>query len=101
MVEIEWTAPAFAQLESLSQALAFEVVRRVEVLGAFPEVGVKIESADPGLQKCRQLIIKRSHRVVYEYDRTESVIYILAVQHCRQRLPTGHDLKRRQSPDEN
>jgi mRNA-degrading endonuclease RelE of RelBE toxin-antitoxin system len=101
MVEIEWTAPAFAQLESLSQALAFEVVRQVEVLGAFPEVGGKIESTDPGLQKCRQLIIKRSHRVVYEYGQAEGVIYILAVQHCRQRLPTGRDLKRRQSPDEN
>lgn len=100
MVEIEWTAPAFAQLESLSQALAFEVVRRVEVLDAFPEAGVKIESADPGLQKYRQLIIKRSHRVVYEYDRAEGVIYILAVQHCRQRLPTGRGLKRRQSPDD-
>lgn len=100
MVEIEWTSPAFAQLKSLSQALAFEVVRHVEVLSAFPEVGVKIESADPDLRKCRQLIIKRSHRVVYEYDRTESVIYILAVQHCRQRLPTGRGLKRRQSPDE-
>ena len=101
MVEIEWTAPAFTQLESLSQALAFEVVRRVDVLNTFPEVGVKIESADSGLQKCRQLIIKRSHRVVYEYDRTQGIIYILAVQHCRQRLPTERDLKRRQSPDEN
>src|SRR5947207_1705557 len=101
MVEIEWAAPAFAQLESLSQSLSFEVVRQVEVLGAFPEVGVKIESADPGLQKYHQLIIKRSHRVVYEYDRTEGVIYTLAVQHCRQRLPTGRDLKRRQSSDEN
>jgi len=64
MVEIEWTAPAFAQLESLSQALAFEVVRRVDALSAFPEVGVKIENADPGLRKCRQLVMKRSHRVV-------------------------------------
>ena len=87
--------PAFAQLESLSQALAFDVVRRVDVLSTFPEVGVRIESADPGLQKCRQMIVKRSHRVVYEYDQAEGVIYTLAVQHCRQRLPSGRDLKRR------
>jgi plasmid stabilization system protein ParE len=98
-VGIEWTAPAFAQLESLPQSLAFEVVRRVDVLSAFPEAGAKVESAEPGLKSCRQLIVKRSHRVVYEYDEAEVTVYILAVQHCRQRLPSGRDLKRRRPPE--
>jgi mRNA-degrading endonuclease RelE of RelBE toxin-antitoxin system len=100
MAEIQWTAPAFVQLETLPQSFAFEVIRRVEVLSAFPESGVKMEGADPGLGKCRQLILNRSYRVVYEYEQNEDVVYILVVQHCRQRLPTGRDLKRRQSDEE-
>lgn len=96
---IEWTAPAFTQLEALSQSLAFEVLRRVDVLGTFPEAGAKVQSADPGLKSCRQLIIKRSHRVVYDYDEAEGSVYILAVQHCRQKLPLGRDLKRRRPPE--
>ena len=99
MVEIEWTAPAFAQLETLPQALAFEVVRRVDVLSAFPEAGARVQSADPGLGSCRQLVVRRSHRVVYEYDEAEGVVYVLAVQHCRQRLPSGRDLKRNRPPE--
>lgn len=96
---IEWTAPAFAQLEALPQSLAFEVVRRVDVLRAFPEAGARVQSADPRLKSCRQLIIRPSHRVIYDYDEAEDAVYILAVQHCRQRLPSGRDLKRRQPPE--
>lgn len=98
-VEIEWTAPAFSQLEALPQSTAFEVVRRVEVLTAFPEAGAKVESADPELKSCRQLLVKRTHRVVYDYDEAGGTVYILAVQHCRQRLPSGRDIKRRQPPE--
>lgn len=101
MADIQWTAPAFAQLEYLPQPAAFEVIRRIGVLGAFPEAGATVESADPKVRKCRQLIINHSFRVVYEYDQTEMVVYILAVQHCRQRLPSARDLKRRQSPGDN
>ena len=85
--KIEWAAPAFAQLETLPQSLAFEVVRRVDVLSAFPEAGASVQSADPGLKSCRQLIVRRSYRVVYDYDEAENFVYILAVQHCR-RLQT-------------
>lgn len=95
---IEWTAPAFAQLEALPQSFAFEVVRQVDVLSAFPEAGAGVQSADPGLKSCRQLIVRRSHRVVYDYDEAEGTVYILAVQHCRRRLPSGRDLKRRRPP---
>ena len=98
-VRIEWAALAFAQLEALPQSLAFEIVRRVDVLSAFPEAGARVQSADPWLKSCRQLIVRRSHRVVYDYDEAEGAVYILAVQHCRQRLPSGRDLKRRQPPE--
>lgn len=100
MTEIIWTSPAFAQVEALPAAVAFEIVRRVDVLEAFPEMGAPVVSEDAGLRKCRQLIVKRIYRVVYEYDETDGKVYIFAVQHCRQRLPAGRDLKRRQAPDE-
>ena len=100
MAHVEWTAPAFAQVESLPEALAFEVVERVDVLAVFPKMGAPIMSKDPGLRRCRQLIVKRAYRVVYEYDEAAGIVYVLAVQRCRQRLPTGRELKRRQSLDE-
>jgi plasmid stabilization system protein ParE len=56
-------------------------------------------SPDPGVESCRQLIVKRSHRVVYDYDEADGAVYILAVQHCRQRLPPGRDIKRRRTPE--
>lgn len=100
MAEIVWTSPAFAQIEALPAAVAFEIVQRVDVLEAFPEMGAPVVSEDVGLRKCRQLIVKRIYRVVYEYDEGDGKVYIFAVQHCRQRLPAGRDLKRRQAPDE-
>ncbi len=100
MAEIVWTSPAFSQVEALPAAVAFEIVRCVDVLEAFPEMGASGISGDAGLRKCRQLIVKRIYRIVYEYDETDGKVYIFAVQHCRQRLPAGRDLKRRQAPDE-
>lgn len=92
MMEIVWTSPAFSQVEALPAAVAFEIVRRVDVLETFPEMGASVISDDAGLRKCRQMIIKRIYRVVYEYDETDGNIYIFAVQHYRQRLPSGRDL---------
>lgn len=95
MASIEWTDPASAQLEALSEKLAFEIVRRVDLLATFPEMGVSVKSQYPSLQTCRQLIVKRSHRVIYEFERATNTVYILAVQHCRQLLPAASELKRR------
>lgn len=100
MIEIVWTTPAFAQLEALLEALAFEIVRRVNVLAAFPEMGVSLRSRYPALQNCRQLIVKKSHRIVYEIAADTETIYILAVQHCRQQLPTTRELRRGLAADE-
>ncbi len=94
MAEIEWTIPAFANLEKLPQMIAFEIVRRVDLLADFPDSGAPLQSESPSLKPCRQLIIKRKYRVVYEFDEFENTIYVLAVQNCRQKLPSARDLKR-------
>jgi mRNA-degrading endonuclease RelE of RelBE toxin-antitoxin system len=98
MVSIEWPDPAFAQLEALPEKLAFEIVRRVDMLATFPEMGISLKSQYPALKNCRQLIVKRSHRVIYEFEQATNTIYILAVQHCRQSLPAASELKRRREP---
>jgi mRNA-degrading endonuclease RelE of RelBE toxin-antitoxin system len=100
MAEIEWTVPAFASLEKLSQAAAFEIVRRVDLLADFPESGVTLQGEFPLLKPCRQLIVRRKIRVVYEFDEFENTIYVLAVQSCRQKLPSARDLKRQTAKDE-
>jgi plasmid stabilization system protein ParE len=75
--------------------LAFEVVERVDVLMSFPESDAPLESVHRALRGCRQLIVGRKHRVVYEYDSDAEEVWVLAVQHCRQRLPSVRELKRR------
>ncbi len=93
MTEIEWTKPAFASLESLPETLAFEIVERVDLLMSFPEIGSPLRSRFRALRNCRQLVINRWYRVIYEYDADAGIIYILAVQHCRQKLPTAGQLR--------
>jgi len=101
MIDIVWTTPSFAQLEALPEALAFDIVGRVDVLAAFPEMGVSLRSRYPVLRNCRQLIVKKSHRIVYEFAADTETIYILAVQHCRQQLPTTRELRRGLESEEN
>ena len=91
--EVEWTDPAFAKLEALPPHLAFDIVRRVDLLAALPEMGLALRSLYPQLQNCRQLIVERSRRVIYEYRQSRRIVYVLDVQHCRQRLPTAAELK--------
>lgn len=94
-VDIEWGTPAFRKLEGLPEALAFEIVRRVDLLKAFPEMGVSLHSRYRQLRNCRQLIINGSYRVIYEFNSAKNLVYVLEVQHCRQKLPTASELKRR------
>ena len=93
--EIEWTEPAFAQLEAMPTHLAFEIIKRIDLLAAFPEMGVSLRSRYPQLKNCRQLIVSKSWRVVYEFDSETGLVYILAVQHCRQKLPTAQEIRRK------
>ncbi|MEK7724935.1 MAG: hypothetical protein AAB336_11330 [Acidobacteriota bacterium] len=96
MIQIEWTSRAFSVLETLPQEFAFEIIRQVDYLPQLPQLGVNLSSRFPSLSGYRQLIIKRKYRVIYDYDEFENRIYILAVQNCRQQLPSTRDLKRKE-----
>ncbi len=100
MIQVEWTSRAFITLEQLSQAVAFDIVRRIDLLPKFPKIGAKYENRFPSLSNYRQLIVKRNYRAIYDFDEFENRIYILAVQNCRQKLPSARDLKRQESNDE-
>ena len=95
--DIEWVQPAFDNLESLPSNLAFEILRRVDLLAAFPEMGVSLAGRYRQLGNCRQIIVSPSYRVIYEFDADAGLVYILAIQHCRQRLPSIAELKFRRS----
>jgi mRNA-degrading endonuclease RelE of RelBE toxin-antitoxin system len=92
---VEWTEPAFEELTSLPEAVAFASVSHVDLLETFPEIGVSLGSSLRGLRGCRQLIVGRHYRVIYEFARDERLVYILAIQHCGQRLLTNRELRRR------
>ncbi|MEP6901816.1 MAG: type II toxin-antitoxin system RelE/ParE family toxin [Actinomycetota bacterium] len=93
MIFIQWTNTAFNELEVLPAELSFQIIRQVDFLAQFPEMGALLESRFPRFKEFRQLIIKRNIRVVYEVDK--ETIFILAVQNCRQKLLPMRDLKRR------
>ena len=94
MIQIEWTTQAFAQLEALPDAIAVEIIRRTDALQAFPEMGVSLRELLQTAWNYRQLSIKRKYRVIYRYDREQALIYIAAIQHCRQQLADYSDLQR-------
>jgi hypothetical protein len=94
MAFIERAQTAFTQIEAIPSSLSFEIIRRVDLLETFPKMGVSLRSRYPQLQNCRQIVIKRAHRVVYKFNTETEVVYILAVQHCRQRLPATSELRR-------
>lgn len=93
--EIVWAVPAFDELDKLPRPTAFEIVARVEALTRFPEMGPPIKSRFPELSSCRELIVRRRYRVVYEFDGALSTVTILAVQRCRQKHPSTRDLRHR------
>lgn len=92
---IEWTNTAFDELTALPRETTFEIIRRVDFLTKFPEMGAPLESRFKKMRGFHQLIIQKNFRVVYEYDENRETVYILAVQNCRQKPPAERDLKRR------
>jgi hypothetical protein len=99
MAEIVWTTPAFLALEALAEDTAFGIIRQTDLLRQFPEMGSLLSSRFRSLQNYRQLVYRRRLRVIYEYDEPENCVYLLLIQGCRQKLPTGRDLKRKQDDD--
>ncbi|MGH9764554.1 MAG: type II toxin-antitoxin system RelE family toxin [Blastocatellia bacterium] len=93
MAVVEWSVPAFDQLEALPTSVAYDIIQRVDLRDSFPELGVKL-NGPPALARCRQLIVERKYRVIYEFDSALNTIWILAVQHCRQKLPRARALNR-------
>ena len=93
MPSVEWSVPAFEQVEDLPLSVAFEIVRRVDLLESFPQLGVKF-AQPPALAGCRQSIVERKYRVIYEFGPGIDTVWILAVQRCKQKLPRARDLDR-------
>ena len=94
MIDIAWSSSAFAILEVLPQQIAFAIVRRVDTLAAFPELGPALSIRSLALGNLRQLLVNRRYRVIYQYDEASAAIRVLAIQTCRQQLPTESELKR-------
>src|SRR5258708_35922241 len=92
---IRWTDQAFRKLERFPEKLAFEIIRKTDLLSNFPEIGPDLGSRFRSLAGLRQLIVNRRWRVVYEFDETRSTVFILGVQSCRQKLPSQSKLRKR------
>lgn len=92
---IQWTGPTFRELEKLPEKTAFKIISRVDLLSNFPELGPDLSSRFDNLRGLRQLIIDRRWRVIYEFDEENSTVWILAIQSCRQKLPTSRSMRKR------
>jgi mRNA-degrading endonuclease RelE of RelBE toxin-antitoxin system len=98
MIFIQWTNAAFRNLKVLPEEIAFEIIRQVDFLADYPEMGAPMETRFARLKGLRQLIVKRSWRVVYDFEAEKETVFVVAVQNCRQKLPSMRELKRRKRP---
>jgi hypothetical protein len=57
-------------------------------------MGPKVQTKRKDSTNFRQIIVGRYHRVLYEYESTSATVFVLAVQHTRQKLPPMRDLRR-------
>lgn len=99
MTIVNWTSPAFLVLETLPYAIALGIFRKSEMLGKFPQMGGPLPSDRKAYAKYRQLVYRSTHRIIYEFDEAENIIYVVAIQNCKQKLPSPRQLKR-QMPDD-
>jgi mRNA-degrading endonuclease RelE of RelBE toxin-antitoxin system len=67
MFHIEWLTPAFEVLENLPQSTFVKIVRKVDMLGAFPEMGTDLGSRFSGSGNYRQFVINRDYRVITKW----------------------------------
>lgn len=92
MTDLVWTSPAFLVLELMPQQVAFGIVRQVDYLQEFPKMGSTLIRSS-SISNYRQLIYRRKFRIIYEFDEHAGCVYVLHLQHCRQKLPATRELK--------
>jgi hypothetical protein len=63
MFYIEWLTPAFEVLETLPQPMFVKIVRQVDLLNTFPEMGAALGPGFSRQGNYRQLVINRDYRV--------------------------------------
>ena len=85
---------AFRSLELLPEPIAFDIIGKLDVLTHFPEMGSPLGSRFPRLKGYREVLYKRYIRIIYEFDPHDNMIYVVAIQDCRQKLPLPRALKR-------
>lgn len=85
---------AFAVLESLPETVAFDLFKKLDRLADFPQMGTPLGPRFPKLKGYRQLVYNRRLRIIYEFDEYDNTIYVLAINDCRQKLPTPRELRR-------
>lgn len=93
-VHVEIMNRAFAALEILPEEIAFQILAKLDQLRRFPEMGSPLGARFPKLKAFRQILYRSSIRIIYEFDKIDNTIYVLAIQDCRQKLPLPRDLKR-------
>lgn len=96
---IQLTERAFASLESLDETIAFDIFAKIDVLADFPQMGSPLGPRFPQLKGYRHLILNRRIRIIYEHDEFENNVYILAINDCRQDLPSPRELRRDRQSD--
>jgi len=83
-----------ASSKALPDSLAFEIVRRADLLASFPEMGASLQTHDGLLSSIASLIVSGKHRVIYRLDEERKVVYILAYSTAGQQLRSSADLLR-------
>ena len=77
MVEVEWAKPAFDTLAGLPHNKAFEIIALTDRLAAFPEMGKGLRAKEDAY---RVLVVGRSFRLVYRYNKSKNSVLMLALQ---------------------
>jgi len=57
-------------------------------------MGTPLKSRFPKLKGYREVLYKRFIRIIYEFDAHDNMMYVVAIQDCRQKLPSPRQLKR-------
>ena len=94
MNHVIWSTPAFLTLEKLPDNIAFGIVRRTDMLSNFPKMGQILEAKGNSATTYRQLIFRKTYRIIYKFDETKSDIHVVMIQNCKQRIPRLRDLDR-------